>query len=38
MLAKHGLTIVAIQHGFQAKVNDSIEEFCAGIRHSDSDN
>ena len=38
MLAKHGLTIVAIQHGSQAKVNDSIEEFCAGIRHSDSDN
>lgn len=37
LLAKHGLTIVAIQHGSQAEVNESIAEFCAGIRHSDSD-
>ncbi|MDB4634529.1 hypothetical protein OAG76_03895 [Rubripirellula sp.] len=37
LLAKHGLTIVAIQHGSQAEVNESIEEFCAGIRHSDSE-
>ena len=34
-LAEYGLTIVAIQHGFQAEVNDAIEEFCAGIRYSD---
>ena len=34
LLAEHGLTMVAIQHGFQADVNDTIEEFCAGIRYS----
>ena len=35
LLARHGLTLVAIQHGSQAEVNESIEEFCAGISYSD---
>jgi hypothetical protein len=37
LLAKHALTIIAIQHGSQAEVNESVEEFCAGIRYSDSE-
>ncbi len=32
MLAEHSLTIVAIQNDHKTEVNESIEEFCAGIR------
>lgn len=34
VLAEHRLIIVAIQHDSKAEVNASIEDFCAGIKHS----